>query len=199
MQRLVRMTQLEKPFWQAQVRLAGVDEVGRGPLAGPVCAACVVMPATPLIGRVNDSKKVSPKVREQVYQEIMDVALAVAYAFIDVETIERINIRSATRLAMVRAIEQVQPEHVLIDAEDNLQINCPHQGIIKGDASSYTIAAASIVAKVMRDRYMADMHEIYPVYGFNSNKGYGTAQHIQALKEHGPCPEHRPSFIRNFV
>lgn len=182
--------------------IAGMDEVGRGPLAGPVAAAAVILPLTDgLIDGVDDSKKVSPKKREKLYEEIIGRAVAWSVALVDEKTIDEINILNATKLAMRRALEglSVAPEHVLIDAVRLEGLAVPQTPIVKGDALSYSIAAASIVAKVTRDRLMCRWDEIYPGYGFAANKGYGSAAHIAALRELGPCPIHRRSFIGHFV
>ena len=178
--------------------VAGMDEVGRGPLAGNVVTACVVMPAEPVIPWIDDSKKLSESRREKVYQEIMDAALYVGIGQATPEEIDEINILQATRKAMRDAAAQVPADIFLIDAVTGLGLNGQEVPIIKGDATSYAIAAASIVAKVTRDRQMIEMDAQYPEYGFARNKGYGTAEHIAALKEIGPCPVHRRSFIRNF-
>ncbi len=182
--------------------IAGVDEVGRGPLAGPVVVACVIMPLgdEDIIQGVNDSKKVSEKNREILFEKIMQKAIACKIEWADEKVIDEINILQATKRCMQRAVDgiSISPDIVLIDA---VGIDCkyPTQSIIKGDAKSYSIACASIVAKVTRDRYMAEMDEVYPQYGFASNKGYGSAKHIEALKTVGACPIHRRSFIKNFV
>ena len=172
------------------VVVAGMDEVGRGPLAGNVVTACVVMPEEPLVLWVDDSKKLSESRREKVYEEIMVIAQFAEIGEIGPEEIDRINILQATKSAMRIAAGKVPADCFLIDAVTN---------IIKGDATSYSIAAASIVAKVTRDRQMAEADRLYPEYGFARNKGYGTKEHIEALKKYGPCPIHRRSFIRNFI
>lgn len=178
--------------------VAGIDEVGRGPLAGNVVTACVVMPTDPVIAWIDDSKKLSESRREKVYQEILDTALYVGIGQVTPEEIDRINILEATKKAMREAAAQVPADIFLIDAVTGLGLNGREVPIIKGDATSYAIAAASIVAKVTRDRQMVELDKLYPAYGFARNKGYGTAEHIAALKEIGPCPAHRRSFIRNF-
>ena len=178
--------------------VAGMDEVGRGPLAGNVVTACVVMPNEPVLPWVDDSKKLSESRREQVFQQIMDIALYVGIGQVSPEEIDRINILEATKKAMREAAAQVPAEIFLIDAVTGLGLNGQEIPIIKGDATSYAIAAASIVAKVTRDRQMVELDQLYPEYGFARNKGYGTAEHIAALKSIGPCPAHRRSFIRNF-
>lgn len=179
--------------------IAGMDEVGRGPLAGPVVTACVIMPETPVIPWVDDSKKLSESRRERTYDEIVSAALHIGIGLVAPEEIDRINILEATRKAMREAASAVPADIFLIDAVTSLGLNGQEIPIIKGDATSYAIAAASIVAKVTRDRLMAEYHRIYPQYGFDRNKGYGTKEHIEALKSYGPCPIHRRSFIGHFV
>ena len=178
--------------------LCGVDEAGRGPLAGPVCAAAVILPRGLEIPGLNDSKKLSEKRREALYDVIISSAAAYGIAFADVEEIERLNILHATFLAMNRAIAQlsVKPELALIDGNRNSDIEVPSRCIVKGDSRCADIAAASILAKVTRDRYMIKMAEQYPQYGFEQHKGYGTKQHYAALREHGASPIHRMSFLR---
>ena len=196
-ERIVRMTQLEKPYWESGVLIGGVDEAGRGPLAGPVVAACVVMPTEPLLLDVNDSKKVSEKKRDELFELIYKNAKAVGVGIASVEEIETLNIKNAARLAMKRAIEMAQPERVFVDAERDLDVSMPQDAIVHGDAVSYSIAAASIIAKVTRDRMIMELDAEYPMYGFKQHKGYGTAQHYEALREYGPCPAHRKLFIRS--
>lgn len=179
--------------------IAGIDEVGRGPLAGNVVTACVVMPAEPLIIWVDDSKKLSESRREKVYEEIMNTALYVGIGQVSPQEIDEINILQATRKAMRMAAENVPAGLFLIDAVTNLGLGGKEIPIIKGDAHSYCIAAASIVAKVVRDRQMRELDALYPQYGFARNKGYGTKEHIEALRRFGPCPEHRRSFIGHFI
>lgn len=179
--------------------VAGMDEVGRGPLAGDVVTACVVLPRESLILWVDDSKKLSEKRREQVYDEIMAQAVYVGIGRCGPEEIDRINILEATRKAMRDAAAKVPADVFLIDAVSGLGLSGREISIIRGDATSYAVAAASIVAKVTRDREMRALDQIYPGYGFAKNKGYGTAEHIAALREKGPCPIHRQSFIGHFV
>ena len=178
--------------------LCGVDEAGRGPLAGPVCAAAVMLPRNLVIPGLNDSKKLSPKKRDALYDAILAQAVSYGIAFATVEEIEKWNILGATFLAMNRAIEQLSepPALALIDGNRNsgIQVNC--QCVVGGDGKCAEIAAASILAKVTRDRYMLQMAEQYPQYGFAQHKGYGTAAHYAALREYGPCPIHRPSFLK---
>ena len=178
--------------------VAGIDEVGRGPLAGNVVTACVVMPKEPVLPWIDDSKKLSEGRREKVYQEIMDIALYVGIGQATPEEIDEINILEATKKAMREAAAQVPADIFLIDAVTGLGLNGQEMPIIKGDATSYAIAAASIVAKVTRDHQLIELDKQYPEYGFARNKGYGTPEHIAALKAIGPCPAHRRSFIRNF-
>lgn len=179
--------------------LAGMDEAGRGPLAGPVVAACCIMPLNEMIDKINDSKKVSEKNREKLYEIIKDKA-NFSVGIVSAETIDEINILKATKLAMKNCLDSLapKPEITLIDA---VELDLPYTtfSFIKGDAKSYNIAAASIIAKVTRDRIMRELDEKYPMYGFAKNKGYGTAEHIAALKKYGPCHEHRRTFIKHFV
>ena len=179
--------------------VAGMDEVGRGPLAGAVVTACVVMPEDPLIPWVDDSKKLSESRRVKVYEEIMAHALYVGIGEVTPAEIDEINILEATRKAMRAAASVVPADVFLIDAVTKLGLNGREVPIIKGDAASYAIAAASIVAKVTRDRQMIEYDRQFPEYGFARNKGYGTKEHIDALKRIGPCPIHRKSFIGHFV
>lgn len=178
--------------------VAGIDEVGRGPLAGNVVTACVVMPKEPVLPWIDDSKKLSEARREKVFQEIMEIALYVGIGQATPEEIDKINILEATKKAMREAAAQVPADVFLIDAVTGLGLDGQEVPIIKGDATSYAIAAASIVAKVTRDRQLIELDKQYPEYGFARNKGYGTAEHVAALKKLGPCPAHRRSFIRNF-
>ena len=178
--------------------LCGVDEAGRGPLAGPVCAAAVILPRGAVIEGLNDSKKLSEKRREALYDEIVESAIAFGIAFASVEEIEEKNILEATFLAMNRAIEQlsVVPALALIDGNRSKGIVLPSRCVIGGDGKCADIAAASILAKVTRDRYMLEMAEKYPQYGFERHKGYGTVAHYAAIREFGPSPIHRMSFLR---
>ena len=181
--------------------LCGIDEVGRGPLAGPVVAGAVILPTDCEILWLNDSKKLSEKKRELLYDEIMEKAVAVGIGAVSPERIDEINILQATYEAMRIAISKlsVKPDLLLNDAVKIPGVELPQVPIIKGDAKSVSIAAASIVAKVTRDRMMVQYEDLYPGYEFASNKGYGSARHIAALKSLGPCPIHRRSFIGNFV
>lgn len=199
MNRVTELQSFDQQFRAEGIIVAGIDEVGRGPLAGNVVTACVVMPPDPLILWIDDSKKLSESRREKVYQEIVDHALYIGIGQIGPEEIDEINILQATRKAMRMAAEQVPADIFLIDAVSALGLKGKEIPIIKGDASSYSIAAASIVAKVVRDRQMRELDALYPRYGFARNKGYGTKEHIEALREYGPCPVHRKSFIGHFV
>lgn len=196
--RVRQLAQTDEAFWSQGIVLAGMDEAGRGPLVGNVVAACVVMPSTPLLPWVDDSKKLSEKRREQVYQEILATALYVGVGQATPAEIDEMNILEATRKAMREAAAQVPAEVFLIDAVTKLGLRGQEVPIIKGDATSYSIAAASIVAKVTRDHQLLELDARYPAYGFAHNKGYGTQEHIAALRSLGPCPEHRRSFIGHF-
>lgn len=182
--------------------VAGVDEAGRGPLAGPVCVAAVIMPLTPekIISGVNDSKKLTEKKREALFDEIINTALAYKIELVSEKDIDNVNILNATKQGMKQAIcgLNVQPDIVLIDAV-KLDVSIQTESIIKGDAKSYNIAAASILAKVTRDRLMLELDKQYPEYNFKKHKGYGTKEHIENLKKYGKCEIHRNSFIKNFV
>ena len=187
------------PYRAGGAVVAGMDEVGRGPLAGNVVTACVVMPEEPVIPWIDDSKKLSEKRRAEVYDLIREHALFIGIGEVTPEEIDRINILEATRKAMRMAAASVPADIFLIDAVTGLGLNGREVPIIKGDAASYSIAAASIVAKVVRDRQMIDLDRLYPEYGFARNKGYGTKEHTDALRRIGPCPFHRRSFIGHFV
>ena len=182
--------------------IAGIDEAGRGPLAGPVVCACVIMPLDEdkIIEGINDSKKLSAKKREELYDKIVERAISYSIATVDEKTIDDINIREATRLGMKKALEslKVKPDIVLIDAV-KIDTEVEQDNIIKGDALSYNIASASILAKVYRDRLMTRLAETYPEYNFAKHKGYGTREHIEALKKYGKCKIHRNTFIKKFV
>ena len=178
--------------------ICGVDEAGRGPLAGPVCAASVILPRGLEIEGLNDSKKLSEKKRDELYDKIISSAVSYGIAFASVEEIEERNILGATYLAMNRAIAMldIKPALALIDGNRNKEISCPSRTVVHGDARCASIAAASILAKVTRDRYMLKMAEEYPVYSFEKHKGYGTKAHYEAIREYGPSPIHRPSFLK---
>lgn len=180
--------------------IAGVDEAGRGPLAGPVVACAVILPAGLIIEGVNDSKKITEKRRHELAVRIKTQALAYAFGIVDVATIEDINILHATMLAMKNAVEGLKtaPNFVLVDGNKLPVLPCEAICIKKGDSESHLIAAASILAKVERDNIMLELHEKYPLYGFDKHKGYGTKAHRDAIEKHGLCPAHRVSFCRNF-
>lgn len=187
--------------YAAYAHICGIDEVGRGPLAGPVVAGAVILPKDCDILYINDSKKLSEKKREEFYEVIMERAVAVGIGYSAPERIDEINILQATYEAMRQAVDslQVTPDLLLNDAVTIPEVTVRQVPIIKGDAKSISIGAASIVAKVTRDRLMVQYDEVYPQYGFASNKGYGAQAHIDALKEYGPCPIHRRSFITHFI
>jgi len=184
------------PSASSPLVLAGVDEAGRGPLAGPVVAAAVILPSSPQIPGLNDSKKLTPHKREILYAEIQKIALASAVSIVSHEVIDSINILAATLHAMREALKnlRIPPGLVLVDGNQKPGGPLPQRTIVKGDGHSACIMAASILAKVTRDRLMRDLHEIYPQYGFDTHKGYGAASHIEALKKFGPSPVHRRTF-----
>lgn len=177
-------------------RIAGIDEAGRGPLAGPVVAAAVVLSREDCIPGLNDSKLLSELARERLFAMVQARAVDVAVCIVEPKVIDKINILEATRVAMAQAVRRLKPspDYLLIDGPISLDLDIAQKGIIKGDRKSLSIAAASIVAKVTRDRIMKELHELYPVYGFDRHKGYGTEAHRRALMEYGPCPAHRLSF-----
>lgn len=181
-------------------RVCGVDEAGRGPLAGPVYAAAVILPEDTYIAGINDSKKLSEKRREELFDEIIEKAEAYYISSVDESKIDEINILNATYLAMCDAIENVSADFALIDGNRvPTDIKVPCETIVKGDSKSISIAAASILAKVARDRYIIEQDALYPEYGFAKHKGYGTKQHTEAIAKHGPCKIHRRTFIKNFI
>jgi ribonuclease HII len=177
-------------------RIAGVDEAGRGPLAGPVVAAACILPEGTLFERLNDSKQVDPGTRERLFEEITTSTALYGIGIVDVEIIDRINILQATFLAMRKAIEALplQPDYILIDGNQIPHLPIPTESLVQGDALSISIAAASILAKVTRDRIMEELHLQYPQYGFKQHKGYATEQHLEAIHTFGPSPTHRKSF-----
>ena len=198
-ERLRILTQTDAPLWERGVAFAGMDEAGRGPLAGNVVAACVVMPPMPLLPWVDDSKRLSPARREKVFDEIMQTALFVGVGQATAAEIDEINILNATKNAMRRAAQGAPAALFLIDALEGLGLPGEERGVVHGDALCYAIAAASIVAKVTRDRQMLALDAEYPGYGFARHKGYGTPEEIAALRALGPCPAHRRSFIGHFI
>ena len=203
LERLTNLKKLEKELHTKGFKnICGIDEAGRGPLAGPVVVAGVIMPEDSMIEGVNDSKKVSEKKREKLYEEITKEAISYGVAIIDQNEIDRINILNATKHGLTTSIKElkVKPDIILVDALTKIDTcGIPYNSIIKGDAKSYSIAAASIIAKVTRDRIMRQWDEVYPQYGFAKHKGYGTAAHIAAIKENGICPLHRLSFVKKFI
>ncbi|MCR4693842.1 MAG: ribonuclease HII [Pseudobutyrivibrio sp.] len=200
-ERTEALKEFEKKYWQSLDYVGGIDEVGRGPLAGPVVTACVVFPKDVDILYINDSKKLTAAKREELYQEIMEKALSVSIGMASEARIDEINILQADYEAMRQAISlsKVPIQLLLNDAVTIPDVDIKQVAIIKGDAKSISIGAASIIAKVTRDRMMVEYDKMYPEYNFASNKGYGSKEHIEALKKYGPCPIHRRSFIGNFV
>lgn len=202
LQRLKNMLEIENNLYnQGYKYICGVDEAGRGPLCGPVVASAVILPKDICIEGVNDSKKLSEKKREKLYDEIMARALAVGIGISDVDVIEKVNILNATKLAMIQAINdlQITPDYVIVDGNQKIDITIPLDTVIKGDSKSESIACASIIAKVTRDRMLLKYDKEYPEYGFSKHKGYGTKLHIEAIKEYGITPIHRTSFCKKFV
>ena len=199
-ERLFRMTAYEREY-AAFGLIAGLDEAGRGPLAGPVVAAAVILDPEKEIFYINDSKKLSESRRELLFPEIEEKAVAFGIGIVGQERIDEINILQATYEAMREAVSQLSPQPAILlnDAVTIPGISLRQVPIVKGDAKSLSIAAASILAKVTRDRLMKEMDALYPEYGFAVHKGYGTAAHIEALKKYGPCPLHRRSFITHFI
>lgn len=196
---MIELWTLENEIYAGGVkRLCGVDEAGRGPLAGPVCAAAVILPQNCKIQGLNDSKKLTEKKREALFDVICAAAVSYGIAFATVEEIEEYNILGATFMAMNRAVAMLDPvpELALIDGNRNTGIQIPSRCIVGGDGKCADIAAASVLAKVTRDRYMRQMAELYPQYGFEKHKGYGTKAHYEAIRAYGPSPIHRPSFLR---
>jgi len=203
LERLTNLKEIEKDLHSKGFKnICGIDEAGRGPLAGPVVIAGVIMPEDSMIEGVNDSKKVSEKKRELLYDKIIEEAISYQVAIIGQDVIDDINILNATKQGLTSVIKglDTRPDLVIVDALEHIDTNgVPYESIIKGDAKCYSIAAASILAKVTRDRIMREWDSVYPQYGFSGHKGYGTAKHIQAIKECGLCPIHRRSFTKNFV
>ncbi|MCI9040134.1 MAG: ribonuclease HII [Clostridia bacterium] len=215
---LVRLTELKKVEEELYTKenlkaIAGIDEAGRGPLAGPVVVACCMMPRESMIEGINDSKKIAEKKREKLYELITEEAISYGVGIIGQKEIDEINILQATKKGLTMAIKDMEeklkekpeleitkPDAILVDALTKIDTDgIPYKSIIHGDAISYSIACSSIIAKVTRDRIMRQWDEVYPQYGFIKHKGYGTAAHIQAIKEYGLCPLHRRSFTKNFV
>lgn len=215
---IARLTELKKVeeelYEQKNLKaIAGIDEAGRGPLAGPVVVACALMPRNSMIEGVNDSKKIAEKKREKLYELITEEAISYGVGIVGQKEIDEINILQATKKGLTLAIKDMEkklkekselgiskPDAILVDALTKIDTDgIPYKSIIHGDAISYSISCASIIAKVTRDRIMRQWDEVYPQYGFAKHKGYGTAAHIQAIKEYGLCPLHRISFTKNFI
>lgn len=203
--RLQNLKKIEEEIYDNNSNISyicGIDEAGRGPLAGPVVVASVIMPKDSAIEGVNDSKKVSEKKREELYDKIIEEAISYGVGIIDHEQIDELNILNATKLGLTTSLQElkIKPNLILVDALNKIDtLGIPYKSIIKGDALCYSISCASIIAKVTRDRIMREWDEIYPMYEFEKHKGYGTASHIQAIKEYGLCPIHRRSFTKKFV
>lgn len=202
-ERINKLKEYENKLYTQGIKyIAGIDEAGRGPLAGPVVVGVVILKPDSFIEGINDSKKISENKREKIYNQIIEEAIAWEVGIVEQEEIDEINILNATKKALNTAITKIKtkPETILVDALEKIDTNgIPYTSIIKGDAKIYSISAASIIAKVTRDRIMKKYDKEYPQYDFGQHKGYGTAKHIQAIKEYGPCPIHRKSFIKNFV
>lgn len=204
LERLTNLKKVEEELYNEKglKAIAGIDEAGRGPLAGPVVVAGVIMPKDSMIEGVNDSKKVTEKRREKLYDLIIEEAISYSISIIGQDIIDDINILNATKMGVTEVVDKLElkPDLIVIDALNHINTRqIPYESIIKGDAKCYNIAAASILAKVTRDRIMRQWDEVYPQYGFTSHKGYGTAKHIQAIKEYGLCPIHRRTFTKNFI
>lgn len=203
LERLTKLKEIEKDLYDKGFKnICGIDEAGRGPLAGPVVVAGVIMPQDSMIEGINDSKKVSEKKREKLYDLIIEEAISYSVAIIGHDVIDDINILNATKSGVTKVVDELdlKPDLIIVDALTHINTRgIPYEPIIKGDAKCYNIAAASILAKVTRDRIMREWDGVYPQYGFISHKGYGTAKHIAAIKEYGLCPIHRKTFTKNFV
>ena len=203
LERLTKLKEIEQSVYKEGYKyICGIDEAGRGPLAGPVVVASAIMPADSMIEGVNDSKKVSEKKREKLFELITEQAISYGVGIINQEEIDDINILNATKKGLTNSLKElkIKPDIILVDALRDIDtLNIPYRSVIKGDAKIYSIACASIIAKVTRDRIMKEWDNVYPQYGFISHKGYGTAKHIAAIKEFGLCPLHRKSFTKNFI
>ena len=202
-QRLINLKQYENELRNKGYKyICGIDEAGRGPLAGPVVVASVIMPENSMIEGINDSKKVSEKKREKLYDLILEEAISYGVGIIGQDEIDDINILNATKKGLTVSLKELtqKPDLIIVYALTNIDtLGTPYESIIKGDAKCYSISAASIIAKVTRDRIMREWDKIYPQYGFAQHKGYGTSAHISSIKEYGPCPLHRKTFIKNFI
>ena len=202
----IRLKELKKQEDELRNRgfnmICGIDEAGRGPLAGPVVVASVIMPANSMIEGVNDSKKVSEKKREKLYDQILEEAISYGVGIVGQDEIDEINILNATKKGLTMSLKEltVKPDLIIVDALTHIDtMGIPYESIIKGDAKCYSISAASIIAKVTRDRIMREWDKVYPEYGFEKHKGYGTSAHIEAIKKYGLCPIHRKSFTTHFI
>ena len=202
-QRLIKLKEIDKEFFDMGMKyVCGIDEAGRGPLAGPVVVASVILPKDSMIEGINDSKKISESKREKLYDVILQETISYGIGIIYQEEIDEINILQATKKGLHEAVAnmEIKPNVILVDALTGIDtLGIPYKSIIKGDAKSYSIGAASIIAKVTRDRIMREWDKIYPEYGFAGHKGYGTAKHIEAIKKYGLTPIHRKTFCKNFV
>ena len=202
-QRLIALKEHEEELRKKGFKyICGIDEAGRGPLAGPVVVASVIMPLDSMIEGVNDSKKVSEKKREKLYELILEEAISYGVGIVGQDEIDDINILNATKKGLTMSLQELtqKPDIIIVDALNHIDtLGIPYESIIKGDAKCYSIAAASIIAKVTRDRIMREWDKVYPEYGFSKHKGYGTASHIAAIREYGPCQLHRKTFIKNFI
>ena len=201
-ERLSKMKEYENICYDNNIEMVcGVDEAGRGPLCGPVIAAAVILPKDTYIEGINDSKKLTEKKREKLIDEIYEKAISVSYSLVWQDEIDQINILQATKKAMKQAVEglDVKAEFALIDGNQGIDISIPFKTVVKGDSKSQSIAAASIVAKVTRDRLIVELDKKYPKYGFAKHKGYGTKAHIAAIREYGICDLHRKTFCKNFI
>lgn len=202
-ERLTILKEYEKQLHEKGYKyICGIDEAGRGPLAGPVVVASVIMQENSMIEGINDSKKVSEKKRELLYNQIIDEAISYGIAIIGQDEIDNINILNATKKGLTMSLKEltVKPDLILVDALEHIDtLGIPYEPIIKGDAKVYSISAASIIAKVTRDRIMRQWAEVYPEYGFDVHKGYGTEKHIIAIKQYGLCPIHRKTFTKHFI
>ena len=197
-----KMKETERRLFAAGYKyIAGVDEAGRGPLAGPVYAAAVILPPDIRLDGINDSKRLSPKKREELFDEITKKAIGYSVFSVDEKTIDEINILRATYMAMNKAVNSLipKPDYVIIDGNGIKDMTIPHETIVKGDAKSISIAAASVLAKVSRDRYITEMAELYPKYGFEKHKGYGTKEHTEAILKYGVSPIHRKTFLKKLL
>ncbi len=202
--RLLELKKIEKKLYEDMDLhyICGIDEAGRGPLAGPVVVGACIMPKDSMIEGVNDSKKVSEKKREILFETIKEEAIAYAIGIVDQTVIDEINILEATKKGLTDALKElkVKPDYIVVDALTKIDtLGIPYMSVIKGDAKCYSISCASILAKVTRDRIMREWDEIYPAYNFKKHKGYGTKEHIEAIKKNGPCPIHRKTFITHFI